>query len=476
MAFSKLYKNQTESSQHVFGYMKFILNPEDYSQKAKKSNKKVQSLPELVGKGYGTFWRFKGRYRVVKGSRASKKSKTTALWFITNIIKYPQANALVVRKTYRTLKDSCFTELKWAARRLGVENHFIFKESPLEITYKPTGQKIYFRGLDDPLKVTSITVDVGVLCWAWIEEAYEILKEEDFDMLDESIRGECPEGLFKQITITLNPWNERHWIKRRFFDEYVGDDADGKPIYKERKSPISADGDTLAITTNYLCNEWLDKADIAVFERMKRYNPRRFAVAGLGNWGIVDGLVYENWFEKAFELEEIQKKHPDLQSAFGLDFGYTNDPSALFVGYISLKDQKLYVFDEMYKPGLSNKKIYTEIQAMGYSKESIVADCAEPKSIDELREYGLRVSKAKKGADSVNNGIQWIQDLEIIIHPRCANFLTEISNYTWKKDKFNTKLNEPIDDFNHLMDAMRYALGKYIAKHKPKLNRIRGGI
>ena len=109
----------------------------------------------------------------------------------------------------------------------------------------------------------------------------------------------------------------------------------------------------------------------------------------------------------------------------------------------------------MYKPGLSNKKIYTEVQAMGYSKESIVADCAEPKSIDELREYGLRVSKAKKGADSINNGIQWIQDLEIIIHPRCANFLTEISNYTWKKDKFNTKLNESIDDFNHLMDAMR---------------------
>lgn len=176
MAFSKLYKNQTESSQHVFGYMKFILNPEDYSQKAKKSNKKVQSLPELVGKGYGTFWRFKGRYRVVKGSRASKKSKTTALWFITNIIKYPQANALVIRKTYRTLKDSCFTELKWAARRLGVENHFIFKESPLEITYKPTGQKIYFRGLDDPLKVTSITVDVGVLCWMWINISVHIVK------------------------------------------------------------------------------------------------------------------------------------------------------------------------------------------------------------------------------------------------------------------------------------------------------------
>ena len=458
-------KNRTTSSQHVFGYMRFILNPEDYNPKAKSDGKKKVSLPNIVGKGYKTFWHFKGRYRVVKGSRASKKSKTTALWYITNIIKHPEANVLVVRKTYRTLKDSCFTELKWAAKRLGVEDHFIFKESPLEITYKPTGQKIYFRGLDDPLKVTSITVDVGCLCWMWIEEAYEVMKEEDFDMLDESIRGECPEGLWKQITLTFNPWNERHWMKHRFFDDLVGHDSEGKPIYKERKNPVSDDGEILAITTNYLINEWLDKADLAVFERMKKNNPRRYAVAGLGGWGIVDGLIFENWKEEAFTLEDIRAKHSDLKSAFGLDFGYTNDPSALFAGFVSVKDKKLYVWDELYKPGLSNKKIFDEIQSMGYSKEKITADCAEPKSIDELKGYGLKVSGAVKGKDSINNGIQWIQDLEIIIHPRCASFMTEISNYTWKLDKFNKKLNEPIDDFNHLMDAMRYALEKFIKKN-----------
>ena len=133
------------------------------------------SLSKTVGKGYNRFWHFKGRYRVVKGSRASKKSKTTALWFIANLMKYPQANLLVIRKTYRTLKDSCFTELKWAIHRLQADNWWEIKESPLEMTYKPTGQKIYFRGLDDPLKVTSITVDVGVLCWAWLEEAYEVI-------------------------------------------------------------------------------------------------------------------------------------------------------------------------------------------------------------------------------------------------------------------------------------------------------------
>ena len=407
------------------------------------------NLPEVVGKGYGSFWRFKGRYRPVKGSRASKKSKTTALWFIVNMMQYPQANTLVVRKTFRTLKDSCFAELKWAVHRLKVDSWWEFKESPLEATYKPTGQKIYFRGLDDPLKVTSITVDVGVLCWGWIEEAYEILKEDDFNILDESIRGEVPEGLFKQWTITFNPWNEHHWLKKRFFD-------------------APPDPNILALTTNYMCNEWLDEADIKMFEDMKKRNPRRYAVAGLGGWGIVDGLVYENWKEEAFDhkSEEFRKEHPDLISCFGLDFGYTNDPSTLFCGLLDLKEKRLFVFDEMYEKGLSNKRIAETVQKMGYGKERITADSAEPKSIDELKSLGLRVKAATKGKDSIKNGIQWIQDLEIIIHPRCVNFITEISNYTWDQDKFGTKLNVPIDDFNHLMDAMRYALEKYITEKK----------
>lgn len=425
-----------------------------------KNNAAVRiSLPDYVGRGYKAFWNFKGRYRVVKGSRASKKSKTSALWFIYNIMKYDQANLLVVRKTYRTLKDSCYTELKWATKRLCVEHLWDFTKNPLEATYKPTGQKIYFRGLDDPLKVTSVTVGVGCLCWMWIEEAYEITKEEDFDILDESIRGEVPEGLFKQVTLTFNPWNERHWLKKRFFD--------------------NPDAETLAITTNYMCNEWLDAADIRVFEDMKKRNPRRYAVAGLGGWGIVDGLIYENWREESFNhtSEKFQKEHPELISAFGLDFGYTNDPSTLFCGLLDLKAKQLFVFDELYEKGLSNKRIAARITEMGYSKERITADSAEPKSIDELKGMGLRVHGAAKGKDSIQNGIQWIQDLEIIIHPRCVNFLTEISNYTWDADKFGVKLNTPIDDFNHLMDAMRYALEQYIRNNKPKLNmNISGGI
>lgn len=133
-------------------------------------------LPAIVGKGYKRFWNFKGRYRVVKGSRRSKKSKTTALWFIYNMMKYPDANTLVVRKTFRTLKDSCFTELKWAIHRLQVDDLWNVPESKLEMTYKPTGQKIYFRGLDDPLKITSITTEMGVLSWMWINISVHIVK------------------------------------------------------------------------------------------------------------------------------------------------------------------------------------------------------------------------------------------------------------------------------------------------------------
>lgn len=401
------------------------------------------NLPQIVGKGYATFWKSKKRYVVCKGSRASKKSKTTALWHIYMMMKYPLSNTLVVRKTERTLRNSCYSDLLWACERLRVSHLWKATVNPLELTYIPTGQKILFRGLDDPLKLTSVTVPIGYLNFCWIEEAYEIMSESAFDMLDESIRGKLPDGLFKRITITLNPWSDRHWIKKRFFD-----------------NPSET---TLSMTTNYLCNEWLDEADYKVFEEMKLRNPRRYQVAGLGHWGVVEGLVYENWKEQEFKLEDV-KQHI---SAFGLDFGYTNDPSAFFVGFLDLSNKKLYVYDEFYEKGMSNKDIAEKIKSMGYAKERIIADSSEPKSIDEIATLGVRrIKGAKKGRDSINNGIQWIQDLEIIIHPRCNNFLTEISNYQWATDKFGKPINKPIDDFNHLMDAMRYALEEYIIGNK----------
>ncbi|MBR5535070.1 MAG: PBSX family phage terminase large subunit [Clostridia bacterium] len=396
-------------------------------------------LPEIIGKGYGEFWHFKGRYRVVKGSRASKKSKTAALWFIYNMMKYEKSNLLVVRKTYRTLKNSCFEELKWAIETLGVKSYWLLRQSPMEMVYIPTGQKIYFRGLDDPMKVTSITVSAGSLCWLWIEEAYEISDEKSFDMLDESIRGETGDGLFKQVTITFNPWNEKHWLKKRFFDK--------------------KDENTLAITTNYMCNEFLDEADRALFEAMRLKNPERYRVAGLGEWGRSEGVIYTKWREENFSVKALLSENGNLKSVFGLDFGYVNDPTALFCALVDNKEKKIYVFDEMYEKNLSNEEIYERIASMGYAKERIRADSAEIKSIDRLRSLGLtRIRRAKKGADSIRYGIALIQEYEIIVHPLCVNFITEISNYAWETDNSGKRINRAKDEFNHLMDAMRYAM------------------
>ena len=406
----------------------------------------IVDIADLVGGGYGEFWRCKKRYRVVKGSRASKKSKTMALWLIFNLMKYPQANALVVRKVFGTLKNSCYSDLKWATDKLKVSNLWKFKSQPLEATFLPTGQKILFRGFDDPLKITSISVPHGALCWVWIEEAYELMDESAFNMLDESIRGIVPNGLFKQITITMNPWNERHWIKSRFFDN------------KDNENIFTA-------TTTYECNEWLDGNDYKLFMDMKKNNPKRYQTAGLGEWGAVDGLIYENWEEKEFNWRQLLLENENLKTVFGLDFGYTNDPTAFFCGILDNENKKIYVFDEIYEKGLQNTKICSLITNKGFRKEKITADSAEPKSIDQLKGLGMdRIRGAKKGKDSINNGIQFIQDYKIIIHPKCVNFITEINNYSWEKDRFGKSLNKPIDDFNHLMDAMRYALEEYTQK------------
>ena len=178
----------------------------------------VVELDKIIGKGYGKFWDSRDRYRILIGGRASKKSTTTSLNVISNMMEFPQSNTLIIRKVFKDHKDSTYAQLKWAINRLQVAHLWHASLSPLEITYIPTGQKILFRGLDDPMSITSITVEIGYLCWAWFEEFYQVSSEQDFDMVDGSIRGAIPEPLFKQITGTMNPWNEKHWIKKRFFD------------------------------------------------------------------------------------------------------------------------------------------------------------------------------------------------------------------------------------------------------------------
>ena len=395
------------------------------------------NLPQIVGKGYATYWNYKGRYRVVKGGRGSKKSTTTALWIIYNMMKYPLANTLVIRRVCNTHKDSTYTQLKWASNILKVSHLWKFSKSPLEATYIPTGQKILFRGLDDPMSITSITVEHGHLCWCWLEEAFQIMNEDDFNKVDMSIRGELPKGYFKQITLSFNPWSEKHWLKKRFFDV--------------------KDEDVLAITTNYTCNEFLGEDDKKLFEKMKINNPRRYNIEGLGNWGIAEGLVYNNFEELDFNVENI-KKRPNVKSAFGLDFGYTNDPTAFIASLIDLDNMEIFIFDEHYQKAMSNKDIANMIKYKGYSKERIIGDSSEPKSIDDIKRQGIyRLKGARKGKDSILNGIQYIQDFKIYVHPKCENTLIELSNYVWDTKEGNV-INKPIDDYNHLMDALRYSL------------------
>lgn len=398
------------------------------------------SLQETVGKNYVDFWNTKKRYRVCKGSRGSKKSKTTALNMIYRLLEYPESNGLCVRRYGNTLRDSVYSDLKWAIHKLGVDAYFECTVSPMQIVRKSTGQKILFRGLDDGLKITSISVDKGVLCWVWIEEAYEISNEDDFNKLDMSIRGEVPEGYFKQITLTFNPWSATSWLKKRFFDE--------------------PDDDTFTKTTTWQCNEWLDDADRKIFLKMKDQNPRRYRIEGDGDWGIAEGLIYTKVRIEEFDIDAVRKT-PNIKSAFNLDFGFT-DPNAFVCEMVDNTNQIIYVFDEWYKTGVTNKIIAQQIKDMGYGGQKIICDSAEPKSIAELQEEGIQAEPSRKGKDSVNHGIQLIQNYTIIVHPKCVEFSKEIQNYCWAKDKDGKPTDKPDHEFSHGMDSMRYGVAKLL--------------
>lgn len=405
---------------------------------------KALSIKQLIGGGYNRFWHDRSFYRVVKGSRGSKKSKTTALNIVERTMKHPWANTLVVRRYSNTLGQSAYTDLKWAIQKLGVSHLWKTNESLPELTYKPTGQKILFRGLDDPLKITSITVEHGILCWAWFEEAFEIETEDKFSTVVESIRGsyDAPD-FFKQITVTFNPWSERHWLKRVFFDE------------------ATRRANTFSLTTTFRVNEWLDEADRNRFEDLYKTNPRRAKIVCDGEWGIADGLVFDR-----FKVGEFERDL-SLDSYIGLDFGFSIDPTAFIDVAVDEANKRLYICDEHYQPGMLNSEIAEMLKYKQVNKRRIVADSAEPKTIEELRRLGIsRVVPARKGKDSILAGIQKIQEYEIVIHPRCTNFIIEINNYVWAKDRLSGDMqNKPIDDYNHLMDALRYAL-EYLHKNE----------
>lgn len=415
------------------------------------------NLPEIVGKGYGQFWRSRNFYRVVKGGRGSKKSKTTALYYIVAILKHNWANLLVVRRFSNTNKQSTYTDLKWAANRLKVSHLFKFNESLPEITVKATGQKILFRGLDDPLKITSITVDNGLLAWLWLEEAYQVENKDKFDTLVESIRGSVDDkNFFKQITVTFNPWSERHWLKSAFFDE------------ETRFNDVFAD------TTTYRDNEWLDQQDIDRYEDLWRTNPRRAAVVANGDWGVAEGLVFDNYEIRDFDIVSTIKRVGETTA--GLDFGFTHDPTTFPRLAVDLEKKELWIYAEHYEHAMTTDDIFNMITEAEMQNALITADSAEQRLIAELKAKGInRITPSVKGAGSINAGIDFMKQFKIYIHPSCVKTIEEFDTYIYKQDKDGKWLNEPIDANNHIIDAIRYALERYhIQKPKPNVvNKIR---
>lgn len=419
-------------------------------------------LSEMFDKAYYEPWTTRKKNVVIKGSKGSGKSKWAALWIIYNMMKYRDLmpSTLVVRKFKESIKDSIYAELKWAINQFHVESLWKCNISPMEMVFLPTGQKILFRGMDDPLKVASISVEKGSLCWVLWEEASQITNEEDFNTINMSIRGKLPPGLWKRVMIIFNPWSEKHWLKARFFD--------------------NPDPDTLALTTTYKNNPFLSEENLKEYEDLRIRSPRAARVICDGDWGIAGGLVFEDWEEADFDINVIRATYPGLRFSYGLDFGFVNDPTAFVAIAVDELSRQIWIFDEMYEYGWDNLKIARKLTRMGYADKVIVCDSAEQKSIYELkRGYQTpayddngdplmdvdghqltdtwilpNAEMAMKGPDSVRNGIRDLQSYHIIIHrTKCKNAIIEFNNYAFEEDKDGNLTDKPMDVFNHCLAA-----------------------
>lgn len=384
------------------------------------------------------------------------------MYFITKLMQYPDANLLVVRKTERTLKDSCFADLKWAIHRLGVDKYWKCTNNPLEITYIPTGQKVLFRGLDDPLKITSISVTKGVICWLWIEEAYEIAKESDFDMLNESIRGQIPEGLWKQVTLTLNPWNEKHWIKKRFFD-------------------VKSD-DILAKTTNYMCNEFLDENDLKMFEDMRINNPERYRVAGLGEWGIEEGAIYTLFIDNKSQYLIDKVSEQLLMVSIGIDYGASQGRTVFQATGIGLNYKNVYalkqkVLNETFDPDAVYKafgEFYNEVINEYGKAQNVFCDWGGLGQVITrgLWRYGQEHHFPTKIQDCIKGTIleriemtqQLMADKRFfIVQGQNDDLEIAFEEAVWDEKRLDTRLDDGSTDIDSL-DAFEYSVFPFYNK------------
>jgi phage terminase large subunit len=377
------------------------------------------------------------RYQVVWGGAGSGKSHIVARKILYRLLKEKDCkhNFLIIRKVDRTIKRSVFTLVRNIISKWKLTSEFDINLTDKTIIYKPNGSQIMFSGLDDVEKLKSIEGVTSI----WCEEATELIQE-DFEQLDLRLRGNT--GSLKQIILTLNPISEQHWIKKIFFDD-----------------PISG---VFTLKTTYLDNYFIDDEYKQVMENKRKTNPRYYNIYALGNWGTAEGLIFQNVEQRLIRHEEIV----NLECLQGLDFGYTNHPSAFNQTYIDRENKRLYIYDGFYGKGMSNGAIAAKIKSMKAHRGMTVADSAEPKSIDSISSKGVRIKGAQKGKDSINSGIDFLLDYEIILNAHLVEFMTEFNNYCWDVDKNKVPTNKPVDDFNHFIDSLRYATEKYHAKGK----------
>ena len=360
------------------------------------------------------------------GSAGSAKS-----YFITQKLIIRCCNEkikiLVCRRTGTTIRNTCFSLFKDILNKWKLTPYVKIRESDFNIKF-PNGSEIIFIGLDEETKLLSLN-NIGCI---FIEEAFEVPKN-IVEQLNLRLRGNTPN---QQIIMAFNPISKHHWL----YD------------FCEVNPPSSF----IFTHSTYKDNPFLNAEYVAELEELYTRNPQKARVFCDGNWGVnSDGLVFKNW-----KIEEFNHAEIDGQLMCGLDFGFVNDISAFVASLMDEKNKRIYVFKEYGATGKTNKDLVDIITALGFNKSTIIADAAEPKSIEEIKRAGInKIRACKKGPDSIIHGIQKLQNYEIIIHPSCVGIITEFENYTWQKDKKTDEyINKPIDDFNHYIDALRYSL------------------
>lgn len=319
---------------------------------------------------------------------------------------------------------------------MGLGRYFKISKTEMLITCQTNGSQIVFAGLDDVEKVKSINPARSVFTDIWIEEATEIAYA-DYKQLDKRLRGISAH--FKRMTLSFNPIYREHWIFEEFFD-----------IWDDDKRKAESEGLSILKTT-YIDNKFLMPEDRAALEN--ETDPYYRNVYTLGNWGVLGDVIFRNW--SVADLTEMKKTADNI--LYGLDFGFSSDPCGVVKVYFYKPKKIIYILDELCESGLTNTMLAGILKGFcngGY----IVCDSAEPKSIKELQNNGIRATGAKKGPDSVEHGIQWLQGCTIVVDIKCQQMKNELQLYQWRKDKDGRSMRVPEDRNNHLIDAMRYAM------------------